>query len=64
MTFRRPRRIGCVLDDPLLEDWLRGVGDRPRRTSNKPSQDFHFFVVNSRDINAFATLGGYVAVSQ
>ncbi|HEV2606471.1 MAG TPA: M48 family metalloprotease [Xanthomonadaceae bacterium] len=63
MTFRELRRIGYVLDDPLLEDWLQGVGDRLAASSNKPSQDFHFFVVNSRDINAFATLGGYVAVN-
>ncbi len=63
MTFRELRRIGYVLDDPLLEDWLQGVGDRLAANSNKPSQDFHFFVVNSRDINAFATLGGYVAVN-
>ena len=62
-TFRELRRIGYVLDDPLLEDWLQGVGDRLAANSNKPSQDFHFFVVNSRDINAFATLGGYVAVN-
>jgi predicted Zn-dependent protease len=63
MTFRELRRIGYVLDDPLLEDWLQGVGDRLAANSNRPSQDFHFFIVNSRDINAFATLGGYVAVN-
>jgi predicted Zn-dependent protease len=62
-TFRELRRIGYVLEDPLLEDWLQGVGDRLAANSNKPSQDFHFFIVNSRDINAFATLGGYIAVN-
>ena len=63
MTFRELRREGYVLDDPLLEDWLQGIGDHLAANSNKPSQHFHFFVVNSRDINAFATLGGYVAVN-
>ena len=63
ITFRELRRIGYVLDDPLIEDWLQGVGDRLAANSNRPSQDFHFFIVNSRDINAFATLGGYVAVN-
>ncbi len=63
LTFRELRRLGYVLDDPLLEDWLQGVGERLAASSNRPSQDFHFFLVRSRDINAFATLGGYVAVN-
>ncbi|MBS0195047.1 MAG: M48 family metallopeptidase [Proteobacteria bacterium] len=63
MTFRELRKEGYVLDDPLLEDWLQGIGDRLGAYSNKPSQKFHLFIVRSRDINAFATLGGYVAVN-
>jgi predicted Zn-dependent protease len=63
LTFRELRRQGYVLDDPLIEDWLQGIGDRLAASSNRPSPDFYFFVVRSRDINAFATLGGYVAVN-
>ena len=63
MEFRELRRLGYVLDDPLLEDWLQDVGNRLVASSNKPSLKFHFFLVRSRDINAFATLGGYVAVN-
>ncbi len=63
LTFRELRRLGYVLEDPLLEDWLQGVGDRLGAHSNRPSQEFHFFLVNSREINAFATLGGYIAVN-
>ncbi|HTD28421.1 MAG TPA: M48 family metalloprotease [Xanthomonadaceae bacterium] len=63
LTFRELRREGYVLDDPLLEDWLQGIGEHLAANSSRPSQDFHFFVVNSREINAFATLGGYVAVN-
>lgn len=62
-TLHEMRRLGMVLDDPLLEDWLQNVGDRLGANSNNPKQAFHFFVVRSRDINAFATLGGYVAVN-
>ncbi|MEO8742288.1 MAG: M48 family metalloprotease, partial [Lysobacteraceae bacterium] len=63
MEFREMRRLGYVLDDPLLEDWLQDVGNRLVANSNKPSLKFHFFLVRSRDINAFATLGGYVAIN-
>jgi predicted Zn-dependent protease len=62
-TFRELRREGFILDDPLLEGWLQGIGNNLAANSNRPSQDFHFFVVRSREINAFATLGGYVAVN-
>lgn len=63
MTFRELRKEGVVLDDPLLEDWIQGIGDHLGQSSNKPAQDFHVFILRSRDINAFATLGGYVAVN-
>lgn len=63
MTFRELRKEGLVLEDPLLEDWLQNIGERLGAHSNKPTQKFHFFIVKSRDINAFATLGGYVAVN-
>lgn len=63
MTFRELRKEGLVLEDPLLEDWLQRIGERLGAHSNKPSQRFHFFIIKSRDINAFATLGGYVAVN-
>ncbi len=63
MTFRELRKEGLVLEDPLLEGWLQGVGDRLGAASNRPSQTFHFFLVKSREVNAFATLGGYVAVN-
>jgi predicted Zn-dependent protease len=62
-TLQEMRRQGLVLDDPLLEDWLQGVGDRIGPYSNRPSQEFHFFIVRDRDINAFATIGGYIAVN-
>jgi predicted Zn-dependent protease len=62
-TLQEMRRQNLVLDDPLLEDWLQEVGDRVGANSNRPSQEFRFFIVRDRDINAFATFGGYVAVN-
>ncbi len=62
-TLQEMRRQNLVLDDPLLESWLQEVGDRVGANSNRPSQDFRFFIVRDRDINAFATFGGYVAVN-
>src|SRR4249919_848972 len=63
MTLSQLRHYGYVLDDPLLEGWLQGVGNRLAAASDKPRQQFTFFLLRDRQINAFATLGGYVATN-
>lgn len=63
MLLREYRRAGLVLDDPLLESYLQGLGYRLVATSERPDQPFTFFMLFEREINAFATLGGYVAVN-
>lgn len=63
MVLAQLRHEGYVLDDPLLDGWLNDVGQRLATASNKPQQSFTFFLLRERQINAFATLGGYVAVN-
>lgn len=63
MTLRELRNYGYLLDDPLLDDWLDKVGARLAANSDRPSQHFTFFLLRDRQINAFATLGGYIAVN-
>ena len=61
--LREFRRAGLLLDDPLLDGYLQGLGYRLVSTSERPTQDFTFFWVRDRQINAFATLAGYVGVN-
>ena len=63
MVLAQLRHAGYVLDDPLLDDWLDDVGQRLGAASAKPQQHYTFFLLRVREINAFATLGGYVAVN-
>jgi predicted Zn-dependent protease len=63
MTLAQLRHYGYVLDDPLLEQWLQSVGHRLAANSDKPKQEFTFFLLKDRQINAFATLGGYIATN-
>lgn len=63
MVLAQLRHEGYVLDDPLLDGWLNDVGQRLAAGSNKPQQNFTFFLLRERQINAFATLGGYIAVN-
>ena len=62
-TLYQLRHYGYVLEDPLIDAWLDGIGHRLAAVSDKPSQSFTFFMMRNRQINAFATLGGYVGVN-
>lgn len=62
-TLYQLRRYGMLLEDPLLEDWLAGIGHRIAAVSERPEQDYTFFLMRDRGINAFATLGGYVGTN-
>jgi predicted Zn-dependent protease len=63
MTLRELRRYGLLLEDPLVEAYFQNLGFRLVARSEKPRLPFTFFMVKSRDINAFATLGGYIGVN-
>lgn len=62
-TLYQLRSYGYVLEDPLIEGWLDEVGHRLAAASDRPEQHFKFFLMRDRQMNAFATLGGYVAVN-
>jgi predicted Zn-dependent protease len=62
-TLYELRRMGLLLEDPLVGDWLDGLGHRIAAASDRPEQDYTFFLMRDRDINAFATLGGFVGAN-
>lgn len=63
MTLSQLRHYDYVLDDPLIDSWLQGMGNRLAAASDRPQQPFTFFMLKDRQINAFATLGGYIGVN-
>lgn len=63
MMLRELRNYGYLLEDPLIDNWLTGMGRRLGADSDLPGQKFTFFMMGDRQINAFATLGGYVGVN-
>ncbi|MDO4709342.1 MAG: M48 family metalloprotease [Pseudomonadota bacterium] len=63
MMLAQLRHYGYTLDDPLLTQWLQGVGQRLAAASDRPEQPFTFFLLKERQINAFATLGGYIGTN-
>jgi len=63
MMLRELRNYGYLLDDPLVDDWLQTMGTRLGSNSAQPQQKFTFFMLKDRQINAFATLGGYIGMN-
>ncbi len=63
MMLRELRNYGYLLDDPLIDQWLDDVGRRLGANSDNPRQPFTFFMLKDRQINAFATLGGYIGMN-
>jgi predicted Zn-dependent protease len=62
-TLYQLRRFGYVLEDPLIDNWLDGMGHRLGAAGGQPGQEFTFFMMRDREINAFATFGGYIGVN-
>ena len=63
MMLRELRNYGYLLDDPLVNDWLSTMGTRLGSNSAQPQQKYTFFMMKDRQINAFATLGGYIGMN-
>ena len=62
-TLYQLRRYGYLLEDPLIDGWLDSMGFRLAAASDRPEQEFTFFIMRDRQINAFATLGGFIGVN-
>ena len=63
MMLRELRNYNYLLEDPLLDEWLQRMGGRLGADSDQPRQPYNFFLLRDRQINAFATLGGYIGTN-
>ncbi len=55
---------GSSYDDPALQAYIDRVGQRLVANSDRPKLKFTFTVIDSPDINAFATPGGFVYINR
>src|SRR2546422_1960141 len=51
-----------LVQDRSINEYVNSVGQRLARNSGRPNIPWHFYVVDDKSINAFATLGGRVYV--
>jgi predicted Zn-dependent protease len=52
-----------LLNDPVIAKYVDQVGQRLVPYSERPNIPYHFQVVQDKQVNAFATMGGYVYVT-
>lgn len=57
-------RIYGVYEDQALQDYVNGIGQRLAKLSHRPELQFHFTVIDSDEINAFAIPGGYIYITR
>lgn len=57
-------QYGGVYDDPRVAGYVAAIGGRIVANSEIPNQSFHFTVLDSPIVNAFALPGGYVYVTR
>ena len=58
------KEYGSYLDSPGLRSYVDRVGAELAKKGERPELVFHFDVLNSPDINAFALPGGFVYVTR
>ena len=53
-----------IVTDPALSQYIQDLGQSIARTTSRSDLDWHFYIVNTRQVNAFALPGGYIYVNR
>lgn len=53
-----------IVSDPELNRYVNVLGDELARTTSRADLDWRFYIVDSREVNAFAVPGGFVYVNR
>jgi predicted Zn-dependent protease len=53
-----------IVQDPELNRYINVLGDSIARLTSRRDLDWHFFIVDAKDVNAFAVPGGFVYVNR
>ena len=53
-----------IVNDPVVNRYLNVLGDSLARVTSRADLDWHFYMVNTNEFNAFALPGGYVYINR
>ena len=51
-----------LLNDPVLSEYINSLGNNLVKNANDVNYAFDFFIVNNKELNAFAFFGGHIGV--
>ena len=53
-----------IVTDPAVSGYIQDLGESIAKTTSRADLDWHFYVVNTKQVNAFALPGGYIYVNR
>jgi predicted Zn-dependent protease len=53
-----------IVTDPAISGYIQNLGGSIAKTTSRADLDWHFYVVDTKQVNAFALPGGYVYVNR
>ena len=53
-----------IVTDPAIAGYIQELGESIARRTSRSDLDWHFYVVNTKQVNAFALPGGYIYVNR
>jgi predicted Zn-dependent protease len=53
-----------IVTDPALSSYIRDLGQSIAKKTSRSDLDWHFYVVNTKQVNAFALPGGFIYVNR
>jgi len=53
-----------IVTDPAVSGYIQSLGESIAKTTSRADLDWHFYVINTKQVNAFALPGGYVYVNR
>lgn len=60
--MKQMRATSPMLHDPVLVEYVNSLGNKLVKHANNVSYRFNFFIINNKEINAFAFFGGNVGI--
>jgi len=53
-----------IVTDPEISDYIQALGKSIASKTSRADLDWHFYVVNTKQVNAFALPGGFIYVNR
>lgn len=60
--LRELRKQRLLLEDVQIHQYINALGQRLASHSDNPEQAYRFYIIDNKEINAFATFGGLIVI--